>query len=701
MRTRFATAGIVSLLVLITALVTCFNTPQVPREITSPLTPVMQPGEGFFQTAIPLPDFPDGPDWINTKTKLELSDLKGKLVLLDFWTYCCINCMHVLPTLDAIEKKYEKQLVVVGVHTAKFETEKNTENIRSAIVRYEIRHPILNDAQHILWNSLQINSWPTLVLVDPEGRAIWAHAGEIAFDDLDRIVQRAANYYQRRGELDTRSVRFDLALDAAEDTPLRFPGKLAVDSAQERLFISDSNHNRIVVSSLDGKLLDIIGSGEIGLEDGDFAKAQFKRPQGIALAGDTLFIADTENHLIRAANLKSRQVTRVAGTGKQTQSAWFGANPNIAFTRRPTRKPLTADIASPWELLVYDDSLFIAMAGTHQIWTMDLEGKAIGPWAGNGSEDIVDGPLLPKTAYGVGSSFAQPSGLSRDDQHLYVADSEGSSIRVVPLSGVGEVTTLVGTSKLERGRLFTFGNQNGDTSAALFQHPLGVVHHAGRVYVADTYNSTIREIDLIAKQVRTVVQPNNPEGKPQLYEPCGIAVFDDKLFIADTNNHQIKVFNLVDKSLTDFVIDGLKPLKVRQAKPKSLKLPSSAVEHQLGNISIAPSATELKVPIEFELPTGWKLNPEAPLGYIALWKSGDEVLKESTSGTLETAEPIVLTLKLPTNSEELKLQLAFSYYFCRTDGKGLCLAEQEIHTANIGRDSTNLELPIHIKIPSR
>ncbi len=131
---------------------------------------VQPPGEGFFKEPVAIPDFPTGLDWINTNSKLRLSDLKGKLVLLDFWTYCCINCMHILPVLDEVEKKYEKQLVVVGVHTAKFETEKDTENIREAIQRYEIRHPVINDSNHLLWNKLQIGSWPTLVLIDPQAK---------------------------------------------------------------------------------------------------------------------------------------------------------------------------------------------------------------------------------------------------------------------------------------------------------------------------------------------------------------------------------------------------------------------------------------------------------------------------------------------------------------------------------------------------
>ncbi len=384
-----------------------------------------------------VPPLPANLTWLNTAGPLELHDLRGKFVLLDFWTYCCINCMHILPELHKLEQAWPKNLVVIGVHSAKFTTEQETQNIRSAIQRYKIEHPVINDSRHELWESFGVNAWPTVILIDPQGDAVWGASGEITFEQVDKVIRAGLPYYRQKKLLDETPLRFDMERHSAADTPLRFPGKILADEASDRLFISDSNHNRIVVAKLDGTLLDVIGSGVAGRIDGDFTTAQFNQPQGMALGGNVLYVADTENHAIRRVDLTSRKVATVAGTGHQSRE------PAVPGRRADPRH---AALSSPWDLFLHGDDLFIAMAGSHQIWKMRLDGSSIGPYAGNGREDIVDGPLLPRQAYQLGSaSFAQPSGLASDGTWLYVADSEGSSIRAVPLDPRAEVRTVVGT----------------------------------------------------------------------------------------------------------------------------------------------------------------------------------------------------------------------------------------------------------------
>lgn len=687
------------MVVLSSALLVTFQ-PRCSSPRVSVQQVVQPPGEGFLKEPVEIPDFPTGLDWINTNSKLQLGDLKGKLVLLDFWTYCCINCMHILPVLDEVEKKYEKELVVVGVHTAKFETEKDTENIREAIQRYEIRHPVINDPNHLLWNGLQIRSWPTLVLIDPQGKAIWANAGEIEFDDLDKVLQRAVTYYERRKEIDNRSVHFSLELTAAKDTPLRYPGKVLADPQSQKLYIADSNHNRIVIADLNGKLVSTIGSGKIGSKDGSLADAEFNHPQGLAISGETLFVADTENHLIRAVNLETGQVKKVAGTGKQAHQAFFGANQNTTLTRRPTRSPLSADLASPWDLLVHDDTLYIAMAGPHQIWTMDIGGKAIGPFAGNGREDIVDGPLIPKSPYALGAaSFAQPSGLATDGKQLFVADSEGSSIRALPLNGAGNVSTVLGTSKLELNRLFVFGDTDGPVAGALLQHPLAVAYGSKKVYVADTYNSKIREIDLTAGTVSTLVGGESADADNKLDEPAGLSLLRDQLFIADTNSHRIRVFDLKSKELRTLEIEGLGPL-VPSKPQRVVKLPTGAEEFSVSPITIGAEQNEVNIPIKYVVPDGWKLNLEAPQGYVAVWKdsSGKLIDEASASGRFaEPGEEVKLELKVPPGTD-LKLQLGLTYYFCKADGSGLCLADSSIYSMSVVRGAATELVPIEVEI---
>ncbi len=277
------------------------------------------PAENPFPGRFPAPALDGGVEWLNTSAPISLKELRGKVVLLDFWTYCCINCIHVLPDLKYLEKKYDKQLVVIGVHAAKFTNEKETENIRRAILRYEIEHPVVNDANMTIARKYQFSSWPTLVLIDPEGNYVGQQPGEGNRELFDEVIGKMIAYHRAKGTLDESPVKFALERNQAARTALRFPGKLLADPANQRLFISDSNHNRIVISSLDGKLLDVIGAGAIGNQDGDYRTATFDHPQGMALVGDVLYVADTENHLLRAVDLKRQRVETLAGTGEQAR----------------------------------------------------------------------------------------------------------------------------------------------------------------------------------------------------------------------------------------------------------------------------------------------------------------------------------------------------------------------------------------------
>ncbi len=493
-----------------------------------------------FPRRLDVPPLPEGLGWLNTDKPLELKNLRGKFVLLDFWTYCCINCMHILPELKELEKSYPDSLVVIGVHSAKFETEKDTKNIAEAILRYDIEHPVINDWQFKVWRLFGAQAWPTVVLIDPEGKAIWGRSGEITAGEVREVLAKAMPYYRKQRLLDAKPLKFQLESAKAASAPLKFPGKVLADAAGRRLFIADSSHNRIVVAGLDGALVDTIGSGSAGRTDGDYRAAAFNKPQGMALHGETLYVADTENHLLRAVDLAKRQVRTVAGTGLQNRKP---ADP--AQSRRPRQTALN----SPWALYVHDGDLYIAMAGAHQIWRMPLDEATIGPYAGNGLEDIVDGRLLPTRLYAPGyASFAQPSGLASDGLRLYVADSEGSSIRAVPFDRGGPVTTVVGTADLPSARLFTFGDADGPARQARLQHPLGIVFHAGRLYVADTYNNKIKTVDPATGDVATLALiDENGAATASFNEPAGLTAAADKLYVADTNNHRIAVVKLAEK----------------------------------------------------------------------------------------------------------------------------------------------------------
>ena len=505
------------------------NTPAGPKPLTlSALS---------SQNLEAAPELDGGVAWLNTANPVSLKDVKGKIVLLDFWTLCCINCIHILPDLAKLEKKYPNELVVIGVHSPKFDNEKDTRSIRKAILRYEIAHPVVNDAERKIWDRYGINSWPSMAVIDPEGKLVGTLSGEGNYDKLDQAIGRMIAIHREKKTLNETPIKFELLRYRDKgDTPLFFPGKVLADAKSNRLFIADSTHHRVVVTDLAGKKVAVIGSGTPGLKDGAFDAAQFNDPQGLALDGETLYIADRKNHAIRAADLKAGTVSLVSGTGVQAQDSRGMDRPAPAKT---------TGLNSPWDIHLVGRTLFIAMAGHHQIWALDLDKAVIGPFAGDGRENIKDGP--PYAA-----RFAQPSGLADDGKFLYVADSEVSAIRKVPLDGQGRVETLVGTG------LFDFGDADGVGTKAKLQHALGVTYHDGKVFVADTYNSKLKVIDPATKAVTTILGGTDPDTKTPLFdEPAGLSVANGKLYVADTNAHRIRVVDLATKAVTTLTLEGV------------------------------------------------------------------------------------------------------------------------------------------------
>jgi DNA-binding beta-propeller fold protein YncE len=630
------------------------------------------------------PSLEGGVAWINTAGPLDIQDLRGKFVLLDFWTYCCINCMHILPELKKLEQAYPNEIVVIGVHSAKFDTEEESQSIADAVLRYEIEHPVVNDANHEIWNRYRVNSWPSLRVIDPEGNLVAGDSGEVEFEVLDRFFKAALPYYKKKGLLDETPLRFDLEAYSASKTPLRFPGKVLADAAGRRLFIADSNHNRLVIASLEGKVLEIIGSGEIGAADGDYATARFNKPQGMALHGQTLYVADTENHLLRKIDLQGQRVTTIAGQGFQGRNAWPGLNMEAVragefkLPERWVGPPLKTPINSPWALWVHGEDLYIAMAGPHQIWKMPLDESEIGPYAGNGREDIVDGPLLPKRPYEEGySSFAQPSGLASDGTWLYVADSEGSSIRAVPFDPQQDVKTVVGTSHLPGGRLFAFGDVDGQGETVRLQHVLGVTYGGGKLYVADTYNHKIKEIDPQQQTAKTIAgngQRGRGDNPAQFYEPAGLSYAAGKLYVADTNNHLIRVVDLEQgNKVTTLTIAGLQPPALPEPKLAE-SLPGSK-EVDLPAAAVKPLDGQVRLHVKLALSEGWKINPTAPMSYRVEAEGAGPLERSALGQPTKVAEPsaefeIALPAAAATGEEQLKISL--TYYYCQEKSEGLC-----------------------------
>jgi len=601
-----------------------------------------------FQAARPdAPEFPAGVQWLNTDRPLSLRELRGKFVLLDFWTYCCINCMHIIPDLKKLEAKYPNELVVIGVHSAKFVNEKQSNNIREAILRYEIAHPVVNDSDMTIWSTWGVNSWPTIALIDPDGKVVGVKPGEGVFEPVDGVLKELIPKFDAQKKIDRKPIRFVLERDNKPKSVLSYPGKLAVDPKGGRLFFTDSNHNRVVVSSLAGAIQEVIGEGTPGLVDGGYATAKFFRPQGVTYdaARDALYVADTENHAVRKIDLKGKSVSTLAGNGKQAADypPAGGVGPKIA-------------LSSPWDVLVAGDTLYVAMAGAHQLWTIDLRNLETYPFAGVGRENILDGPLRS-------ANFAQPSGLTTDGTHLFVADSEVSAVREVGMKPSGVVETLIGQG------LFEFGDVDGVYPTARLQHPIGIAYNPddGLVYVADTYNHKIKRVDPKTKRLETVAGTgqrgltDGPAKSAGLNEPEGLVWAGGKLYIADTNNHIIRVYHPADKTVTTLRLTNLDRLAKRsmpEFRGKEIRVAEQAV---------APAATTIDITIQ--LPKGTKLNVEAPFSLTASSDKPDSV----TVGTVSISKP-AMTLSIPITAKagQATVTIDFGLNYCAEGNEGLC-----------------------------
>lgn len=661
-RHKWATCGWVVLCGI--ALVVCFQ----PADLSAQ-APAVKKGTGSnpFRARADLPELPQGLEWFNTKKSITKADLKGKFVLFDFWTYCCINCMHILPELKKLEHKYPKELVVIGVHSAKFETEKDRDNILQAMLRHEIEHIVVNDNQHQLWNHYGVDVWPTLLLVDPEGKVITRSTGEFKAEDIARYLDKGIPYYRSRNLLSDKPFPVDLLKTA--NTPLLFPGKVLADEPGNRLFISDSNHNRIVVTNLSGKLLSVIGSGAIGRADGDFKTASFNHPQGCVLQGNTLYVADTENHTIRKVDLTGGTVKTIAGTGRQAD----------ALQSRVKGGPAKGtSISSPWDLWIHKTNLYIAMAGSHQIWRMPLSESDISPYAGNGREDIVDGRLLPKVPLAQGySAFAQPSGLASDGEFLYVADSEGSSIRAVPFNPSQEVFTVVGSAHLPDGRLFAFGDADGPRATARLQHCIGVTFADGNLYVADTYNNRIREVNPRTGDVKTLAglgynRSGNDDAAGLFDEPSGLSAAKGILYVADTNNHAIRTIDLSSGKVGTLAIAGLTPPSLSKTIAKPLF--EDAAQEKLKQAVVKPTAGAVSVRVVLDLPEGMEINALAPMEYWLGSTQAEGPIDRSVFGKKSLSTPAAkFEVAIPVKGEgEDVVTVSLNYQYCKHGENGVC-----------------------------
>jgi DNA-binding beta-propeller fold protein YncE len=421
-----------------------------------------------------------------------------------------------------LEQRVGYAVAIVGVHSGKFTTERITARIRDASIRLGATHPILNDRQFRVWRAYAVRAWPTLVAVDPSGSVIGMSAGEFTADAVSPFVERVLAAARAEGTLRSEPLHGEPESSSIAPGELAFPGKVALRG--DRIAIADTGHHRVLVGRLDGdgdsmRVERVVGTGLAGFDDGD--TPSFRSPQGLALTDDVLYVADAGNHAIRAIALATGHTRTLAGTGTQL---------------RTIRDRDAGALSSPWDLALVGETLHVAMAGVHQIWSVDVHGGTAAPWAGSGAEELHDGS--PHEA-----ALAQPMGLALAGDRLLVADAESSAVRTIGLAAGEQVRTVVGTG------LFDFGDVDGTGDRARLQHPQGLaVAPDGRVLVCDSYNDSLRWLDLAERRVTTWVR--------DLHEPSGVALGQRAAYVADTDAHRILVVDLTSGSPRPLEIRG-------------------------------------------------------------------------------------------------------------------------------------------------
>ncbi|XP_006978499.1 NHL repeat-containing protein 2 [Peromyscus maniculatus bairdii] len=655
-----------------------------------------------WERDLAVPEFPEGLEWLNTEEPLSIyKDLCGKVVVLDFFTYCCINCIHLLPDLHALERRFSDQdgLLIVGVHSAKFPNEKVLDNIKSAVLRYDITHPVVNDADASLWQELEVSCWPTLVILGPRGNMLFSLIGEGHKDKLFSYTSITLKYYKDRGQIRDGKIGIKLFKESLPPSPLLFPGKVAADHATGRLVVADTGHHRILVIQKNGHIQYSIGGPNPGRKDGMFSESSFNSPQGVAIVNNAIYVADTENHLIRKIDLEAETVSTIAGVGVQGTDTEGG--------QRGEKQP----ISSPWDVVVgtsgsevqRNDILWIAMAGTHQIWALLLDSGTLPKkselkkgtclrFAGSGNEENRN------NAYPHKAGFAQPSGLSLASEDpwscLFVADSESSTVRTVSLKD-GAVKHLVGGER-DPMNLFAFGDIDGVGINAKLQHPLGVAWDEKRnvLYVADSYNHKIKVVDPKTKACTTLACTGDAE--PAFNEPGGLCVGDGGrlLYVADTNNHQIKVVDLEARTVSvlpvykpaSAVVDGPFPTEKQKTVPK---VPKSAPHIQLAPVTVCPGQT-LQLKLKLDLPPGAKLTEGVSSCWFLTAEGSEWLLQEQIpSGDIESisSQPTI-ALRIPTECVSLEAVVSVSafLYYCSADSSACMmksiLFRQPLHIAD-------------------
>ncbi len=608
--------------------------------------------------------------WINTSRALELSDLKDRVILVHFWSYACVSCFHVLPEIKKLENEFGNRLTVIGVHSGKFDNEKNLDSITKAVLRYDISHAVIDDSDLKIWNNFDIKAWPSFVLINPHGSIEEVYQGSDSVEKMVKDTKELINDY--RYEITRDALPIVLEKNKIAKRVLNYPTKIEYAAYfaykghnAPALFIANTGQNKVLAVSLTGEIIAQIGSGRDEFEDGSFENASFNSPTGLLYHDSKLYVADSGNNALREIDFKEENVATLIGSGRKGSIIEKG--------------PINSDdveLSSPTDIEFYPDNTKIAIAnsGSHQILQYNIAKQEISILAGDGNEGLIDG-IYPK------NSLAQTADLAVYEDKLYFIDSESSALRV--LDKDGEVKTLIGKG------LFDFGHKNGKKDMALMQHPLGLTIDDTGVYIVDSFNHVVRRYGLSTGEIQDVIggKKGSTLGSPEntgFDEADGIVSILDRFYIVDSNNNRIVIVNR--NKLTSEILDVMPQLQL----PRDGFLQYLPNLYKAAPIKVADEKNILKI----DLKQGWKINELGP-SFINLLEMTDNK-KANLIATFDWTMIINDELKLPKLGKDKKYVLQGTIYYCENKKNALCYISSYEQELEVDGDEKNTQIKVNL-----
>lgn len=465
-------------------------------------------------------ELPKTLQWLNTPAS-SLHEQRGRVVALAFVNAASAWSWQRLRDLAQLHTRYPGRLQPIAIHVPRFDCERDPQQVLKQLRRQGVSFPIVHDPDWHAWQRFGVDAWPTVLLIDANGQVRERVTGLDSMAELERPLAALCDALPMPTDEDSRAL---VETSPEPRLPLRFPVGLV--ATPDRLYVADSGHHRVLECNHGGRVLRQFGMGTADFVDGDLEQAAFRRPQGLSLVRDVLYVADAGNHALRRIMLRSGRVDTVCGNGRAGEPV-----EGVVANAR--------DVAlnQPQSVFATDSEVHLALAGDNRIWTYGLGRGELSCRAGSGQLEVRDGS-------GSMAAFAQPVALAAVQQMLYVCDALGSAVRSLQLRN-NVVQTLVGQGPWD------FGDADGRRENARLQNPQAIAlsPDSPLLWIADTGNGTLRTLRLGGGEVATVPLSRRLQGV------SGLSIAAGAVWIAETDAHAVLRYDLAGGELVRVAID--------------------------------------------------------------------------------------------------------------------------------------------------